>query len=244
MTAVDDVVLDEIERLAAGQQHDPHGLLGARVVPGGAAGGDRVVIRGYRPGAVSMSALVGDERIPMQRIHGSGIFAAELPGAQTPEYLLEVRFPGDLVVTIEDPTDSGPRSGLSTFTCSARDGTRGCGGTWAPTCSIPGRHGHVICGWGPQRGQVSELSAISTAGTGASTRCVRSAARGSGSCSFPGSVPAPTYKYEVLTNAGHLSLRADPFAFRTEVPPATASIVEETRLRLGRPGLVRSSRHA
>ena len=33
------------------------------------------------------------------------------------------------------------------------------------------------------------------------------------------------YKYEVLTQQGHLGLRADPFAFATEVPPSTASVV-------------------
>ena len=33
------------------------------------------------------------------------------------------------------------------------------------------------------------------------------------------------YKYEVLDYQGHLGLRADPFAFATEVPPSMASVV-------------------
>jgi len=228
MTAVDDVVLDEIERLAAGQQHDPHSLLGARVVPGGAAGGDRVVIRGDRPGAVSMAALVGNERIPMQRIHGSGIFSAELPGAQTPEYLLEVRFPGDLVVTIEDPYRFWPTLGpldLHLFGEGRHEGLwrhlgahviehQGVTGTsfavWAPSA----RSVRVVGDFNSWDGRIHPMRSIGSSGVW--------------ELFLPGVGAGAHYKYEVLTDAGHLSLRADPFAFRTEVPPATSSIVEET----------------
>ena len=41
--------------------------------------------------------------------------------------------------------------------------------------------------------------------------------------------PGAHYKFEVVTAQGQLSLRADPFAFATEVPPATASVVTQSR---------------
>ena len=41
--------------------------------------------------------------------------------------------------------------------------------------------------------------------------------------------PGAHYKFEVVTAQGQLSLRADPFAFATEVPPATASVVSQSR---------------
>ena len=42
---------------------------------------------------------------------------------------------------------------------------------------------------------------------------------------LPGVGPGARYKYEVVSQGGHQSLRADPFALAAEVPPATASIV-------------------
>ena len=58
-----------------------------------------------------MSVLVGDRAHPDAPTPRLGIFAAELPGAEIPDYLLEVRFPGDLVVTIDDPYRFWPTLG-------------------------------------------------------------------------------------------------------------------------------------
>ena len=67
--------------------------------------------------------------------------------------------------------------------------------------------------------------ATSTAGTAACTRCARWAAPVSGRSSCPGVGPGAHYKFEVFSQQGQLSLRADPFAFATEIPPSTASVV-------------------
>jgi 1,4-alpha-glucan branching enzyme len=46
---------------------------------------------------------------------------------------------------------------------------------------------------------------------------------------LPGAGPGERYKFEVVSERGQVSLRADPFAFAAEVPPATASIVTQSR---------------
>jgi 1,4-alpha-glucan branching enzyme len=46
---------------------------------------------------------------------------------------------------------------------------------------------------------------------------------------LPGVGPGARYKLEVVSQHGQVSLRADPFAFAAEVPPATASIVTQSR---------------
>ena len=56
---------------------------------------------------------------------------------------------------------------------------------------------------------------------------------------LPGVGPGAHYKFEVVTQHGQVSLRADPFAFAAEVPPATASIVTQSRLRMAGRGVVR-----
>ena len=46
---------------------------------------------------------------------------------------------------------------------------------------------------------------------------------------LPGVGPGARYKFEVVSQHGYVSLRADPFAFATEVPPHTASVVTQSR---------------
>jgi 1,4-alpha-glucan branching enzyme len=50
---------------------------------------------------------------------------------------------------------------------------------------------------------------------------------------LPGVGAGARYKYEILTPDGHLRLKADPLAFATELPPATASVVAESSYQWG-----------
>ncbi|MGI9034304.1 MAG: 1,4-alpha-glucan branching protein GlgB [Acidimicrobiales bacterium] len=49
----------------------------------------------------------------------------------------------------------------------------------------------------------------------------------------PGVGPGSRYKYEILTSAGHLSLKADPMAFATVLRPGTDSVVTRSEHRWG-----------
>jgi len=48
---------------------------------------------------------------------------------------------------------------------------------------------------------------------------------------IPAIGPGTCYKFEILTAAGEITLKADPFAFATEQPPRTASVVNESSYR-------------
>ena len=61
-------------------------------------------------------------------------------------------------------------------------------------------------------------------GTGVS-RCARSAPPGVWELFVPGVGEGALYKFEITRPDGSHTLRADPMARRTEVPPATASVV-------------------
>ncbi|HLI39721.1 MAG TPA: 1,4-alpha-glucan branching enzyme, partial [Streptosporangiaceae bacterium] len=68
------VSLGEIERVAAGQHHDPHSVLGAHPTRHG------VTIRALRPLAASVTLVLDDgRRIPMTHVH-QGVFAVTLDG--------------------------------------------------------------------------------------------------------------------------------------------------------------------
>src|SRR6266704_500855 len=72
--------LGEIERIVAGQHHDPHSVLGAHPGP------DGVIIRALRPLATSVTAVLDDgRRLPMEHVH-QGVFAVTVPDEKVPGY--------------------------------------------------------------------------------------------------------------------------------------------------------------
>jgi len=77
----------DLNRLLAGEHHDPHSILGAHEYS------DHTVIRAYRPHAVEMAALVGGERYAFQHIE-AGLFAVALPFTNLADYRLEIGYPG------------------------------------------------------------------------------------------------------------------------------------------------------
>jgi 1,4-alpha-glucan branching enzyme len=228
MNPVGDGVLDDIDRLVAGEHHDPHSLLGGRVEDaGGDAGvpGGRVVVRVWRPEAVAIQVVADGERLPMRVVHPAGVFEAELGGVTVPEYQLEVTFRDGHTVTIDDPYRFWPTLGpldLHLFGEGRHEGLwrhlgahvlvhQGVPGTgfavWAPNA----RSVRVVGDFNGWDGRVHPMRVLGGSGVW--------------ELFVPGAAAGARYKFEVLTVHGHLGLRADPFAFATEVPPATASVV-------------------
>ena len=76
-----------IDRILAGQHHDPHAVLGAHEAP------DGTVVRALRPLARSVEVVLPDgTRYPMQHVH-EGVFSATLPPAATADgYQLAVSY--------------------------------------------------------------------------------------------------------------------------------------------------------
>src|SRR5690348_6889292 len=78
--------LGEIERIVAGQHHDPHSVLGAHPGP------DGVIIRALRPLATSVTAVLDDgRRLPMEHVH-QGIFAVTVPDEKVPGYRIAAAY--------------------------------------------------------------------------------------------------------------------------------------------------------
>ena len=93
------VSLAEIERLVAGEYHDPHSILGAHPGPEG------IVIRALRPLATSVALVLDDgRRVPMTHL-AQGVFTVTLPDEKVPDYRIATSYApdgGDEQVT-DDP---------------------------------------------------------------------------------------------------------------------------------------------
>ncbi|MDG4825975.1 1,4-alpha-glucan branching protein GlgB [Asanoa sp. WMMD1127] len=202
-----------MDELISGATHDPHATLGAHPRDG------RTTIRTLRRGAGTVTVVVGDERHTASRVHPDGVFEVEVPG-EVVDYRIDVD--GRLV---DDPYRHGPTIGeldlhlinegrheklWDALGSHARDG--GVSFTvWAPSA----RGVRVVgdfTGWGPYEGWPMRSMGSS----------------GVWEVFVPGAAVGDRYKYRILGRDGVWREKADPMARRTEIPPRTASVVDES----------------
>ncbi|MFD8609826.1 1,4-alpha-glucan branching enzyme [Streptomyces sp. NPDC059631] len=216
---------EDRERLLAGTHHDPHSVLGAHPVPGG------VAVRALRPYALGVAVLAGDLQLELTH-DGQGFFSGLLPLREVPEYRLEVAYEGS-VVRAEDPYRFLPALGeldlhligegrheelwralgAEPMTHQGVEGTRFT--VWAPDA----RGVRVAGGFDFWDGTAYPMRSLG--GTGVWELFV------------PGVGEGELYKFEITRPDGTRTLRADPLARRTEVPPATSSVVHASHYEWG-----------
>ncbi|SHM26829.1 1,4-alpha-glucan branching protein GlgB [Cryptosporangium aurantiacum] len=219
----------ELDRLVRGEHHNPHGILGVHRLENGGW-----VVRTLRPEAAAVTLLTGDERREMTRVHDGGVFAVDFT-EQPGDYRLEVRY----------------EHGAGHGTHTADDPYR-----WLPTLGEvdlhligEGRHERL---WEALGAHVRHYGTPAGPVTGVSFAVWAPNARGvrvTGDFSFwdgralpmrsmgssgvwelfvPDVKVGARYKYQILGPDGHWREKADPMAFATEVPPATASVVTQS----------------
>jgi 1,4-alpha-glucan branching enzyme len=221
-----DPLEEEIALLLAGEHGDPHHLLGVH------ADGKHTVVRAYRPDAQKMNLVLPDDAVPMDMVHPSGVFSARVEG-KVDEYRLEVTYPDGATFTIEDPYRFWPTLGEMDLHLIGE-----------------GRHEMMWCNMGAHMRLHQDVRGASFAVWAPNARGVRVVGdfnswdgrihpmRRLGSSGIwelflPDAQPGARYKYEIIDVHGQLRLKADPFAFATEVPPGTASVVLESDYEWG-----------
>jgi 1,4-alpha-glucan branching enzyme len=217
----------DLERLVSGQHHDPHSLLGPHPVRDD-DGRDWVVIRGWRPDAIDMVLLAGEQRIEMSRVHGAGVFAGVLEGPDIPDYRLESTYPGGVVAAADDPYRYWPTLGQLDLHLLAEGRHEGLWRHLGAQVRVhQGRSGTSFAVWAPSAQAVRVVGDFN--GWDGRIHPMRVlGSSGVWEIFLPEVGPGQHYKFEVVSQHGYVSLRADPFAFGTEVPPATASIVTQS----------------
>ena len=218
-TAVD----PELERLVHLEHGNPHGLLGVHP-----DGDGRWVVRAWRPDATAVSVvLAGGDEVPLERVHAAGVFAAGVTSKDVPDYRLAVTY-GDVTFDVDDPYRYWPTIGdldiylfnegrhhqLWRMLGAHHRQHQGAWGTsfavWAPSAKAA----RVVGDFNSWDGRLHPMRSMGSSGVW--------------EIFVPDVAPGAKYKFELLTQDGHLRMKADPMAFATEVPPGTNSVVTES----------------
>ena len=216
---------DELARVVAGAHHDPHAILGPHVYDG------CVTLRVLRPLAEKVWACVGGAHgTKVELTHEyEGIWVGVLPGAQVPDYRLEVRYPGHPSVPADDPYRFLPTLGeidlhligegrheelwkvlgahVRTYDTASGPVTGTSFAVWAPNA----RGIRVVGDFNFWDGRAHPMRSLGSSGVW--------------ELFIPGVGDGTIYRYEILGADGVWRQKSDPLAFRCEKPPASASIV-------------------
>ncbi|MFG2426123.1 hypothetical protein ACGFWD_45130, partial [Streptomyces sp. NPDC048448] len=209
---------DDRERLLSGTHHDPHGVLGAHPVPGG------VAFLAFRPYALGVTVVTDDLRAELHD-DGDGFFSALLPLRAVPDaYRLLVAYEG----TVQDTEDAYrflPAIGeLDLHLLGEGRHEQLWQALGAEPMTHQGVAGTRFTVWAPNARGVRLAGTFNFwDGTGYPMRSLGST--GVWELFVPGIGEGELYKFEITRPDGTRTLRADPMARRTEVPPRTSSIV-------------------
>jgi 1,4-alpha-glucan branching enzyme len=211
--------------LAAGTHPDPHTVLGAHPHPAG------TVIRTLRPHADSVSARIGEQDFALQHV-GHGVFECVVEFPDLCDYRLIVSYPhGQTVLTAEGYRFLPTLGELDLHLIGEGRHER----LWEVLGAHPRRYttldgevpGTAFTVWAPNARGVSVIGDFD--GWSGNTAPMRKLG-GSGiwEVFLPGIGPGARYKFRVHGADGRTVDHADPFAFATEAPPASASVVTES----------------
>ncbi|MFB7951844.1 1,4-alpha-glucan branching enzyme [Streptomyces sp. NPDC056045] len=210
---------DDRARLLAGAHHAPHDLLGAHPVRGG------VLLRVLRPYARGVTVLGKGLRAQLHD-DGDGLFSGLLPMPAPPEYRLLVAYE-DTGIETQDPYRFLPALGEFDLHLIGEGRHEEL---WTALGARPMEHqgvaGTRFTVWAPDARGVRVAGDFNYwDGTGFPMRSLGSS--GVWELFLPGIGEGALYKFDICRPDGSHTVRADPMARRTEVPPSTASVVTD-----------------
>ncbi len=209
-----------LQPLIDGTEGDPHQVLGPH--------GDTV--RAWRPDAVSVTLVLPDgTRTEMKREHEAGVFVAKgVKFPSDPDYRLDVTYAGGDTWLVDDPYRFWPTLGdVDLYLLGEGRHERLWNRLGSHVLEHQGVTGTAFAVWAPGARAVRVVGDCNS-WDGRQHPMRRIGSSGVWELFIPGVGHGSRYKYEILTSAGHLTLKADPLAVATEAPPATASVVYES----------------
>ncbi len=215
----------ELEMLVQGRHGNPHAFLGAHPHDGA------VTVRTFKPLASTVTVLVGEDRHDLGH-EAHGVWAGVLPMAEVPDYRLEVRYADGVPHRVDDSYRYLPTLGemdlhlINEGRHEALWKVLGAHVTRYDTVAGP-VSGTAFAVWAPHAKAV-RLKGDFNSWDGREHPMRQLGVSGVWEIFVPGVGAGTSYKYDVLGADDVWRDKADPLASRTEMPPATASVVYDS----------------
>ncbi|MDQ2624589.1 MAG: 1,4-alpha-glucan branching protein GlgB, partial [Actinomycetota bacterium] len=216
---------EDLAAVAAGTHGDPHTILGPHPGTGG------VDVRILRPLADEVTITTTDGQFPARHLEG-GVWGALLPGTAVPDYRVVARY-GEVSTTLDDPYRFLPTIGALDLHLIAEGRHEQLwtvlGANLKSYPSVLGEvHGTAFAVWAPNARAVRVVGDFNH-WQGASHAMRTLGTSGVWELFVPDVGAGARYKFEILGRDGSWRQKADPLARGTEVPPATGSVVVDSR---------------
>lgn len=214
--------------ILSGEDGDPFSYLGMH------RNADDVVVRAFHPNASSVAVIdsvSGEELVQLARVDEAGLFAGVVAASDDVfPYRLAIGADGRSQI-VDDPYSFGSTLGDTDLYLHAE-------GRDLNSYEKMGAHPVVIAGvdgvrfavWAPNARRVSVVGDFNEWDGRRHPMRLHPGA-GVWEIFLPGVGEGALYKFEIKTRAGEILLKADPYAFQTEHPPRTASVVCGARRR-------------
>ncbi len=216
------VTPEVLELVIRGDYKDPFTVLGMHREKG------KLVVRALLPGAVSVSVInpaSGEEIVPLKRWKDTVLFIAVIPGnKEVFPYRFRIDW-GDHVQELEDPYRFPPVLGdIDVWLLTEGTHHRPYEKLGAHPVVMDGVSGVSFAVWAPNAKRVSVVGDFN--GWDGRRHVMRFRYEcGVWEMFIPHVMPGDFYKYEIVTADGNVQLKADPYAFRSQLRPDTASVV-------------------
>ncbi|MCC0038135.1 MAG: 1,4-alpha-glucan branching protein GlgB [Brucellaceae bacterium] len=214
----------DIDAIVAGNHPDPFAVLGLQEA------GGRLVARCFIPGALTVEAATLDGKTVgrLQRIDEAGLFEGSLSIRKRRPLVYRAANDGGAWEVV-DPYSFGPVLGpMDDYYIGEGSHLRLFDKLGAHPITHEGADGVHFAVWAPNARRVSVVGDFNE-WDGRRHAMRRRVDTGIWEIFVPGIGAGRPYKYEIIGPRGQrLPLKADPFAFRSELRPATASVIDVT----------------
>jgi len=216
----------EVEAIVGGYHGDPFRVLGPHLVKGTKKAEGGWQVRAFLPQAESVEIIANGSSAPMTKKHPAGFFVAAI-NRQPGLYKYRLRLWGGVSVDADDPYRFPPL--LTDFALHLH-----AEGTNYETYNMLGAHIVEIDGvagvrfavWSPNAEVVSVVGDFNE--WDERRHPMRHRSSGVWEIFIPGLGEGVNYKYAVRSRFhGYRQQKADPYAFGSEIPPKSASVVRE-----------------
>jgi 1,4-alpha-glucan branching enzyme len=213
-----------IVSLVTGDDHDPFSFLGMHKD----SETGELVVRVFHPDASQIAVLERDSRAlvaELKKVHEAGFFIGAIGRDRDPfAYRLRLTIGGTQRV-VDDPYSFGPVLGeLDLYLHAEGNYLRGFEKMGAHPATKDGVEGTAFAVWAPNAKRVSVVGDFNAWDGRRHPMRVHPGA-GIWEIFLPDVAAGARYKFEIKARNGTLLLKADPYAFKAECPPRTASVV-------------------